>query len=54
MAIHEYTDFESLFLTVLNNHAPLEKKRIRVNHTPYRAKPLRKAIIKRSYLKRLI
>lgn len=54
MAIHEYTDFESLFLAVLTNHAPLRKKLIRVNHAPHRAKPLRKAIIKRLYLKRLI
>ena len=46
----KYETFEEEFLEVLNNHAPLKKKFIRVNHAPYFTKSLRKAIMKRSQL----
>ena len=48
--IDKYETFEEEFLKVLNKHAPLKKKFIRANHTPYMTKNLRKAIIKRSQL----
>ena len=49
--IYEYGVYERIFLSVLDKHAPLKKKRIRANHAPYLTKPLRKAIMKRSELK---
>ena len=48
--VSEYETFENIFLTVLENHAPLKKKIIRANHSPYVTKALRKAIMKRSSL----
>ena len=48
--IDKYETFEEEFLKVLNKHAPLKKKFIRVNHAPYMTKNLRKAIMKRSQL----
>ena len=48
-----YTSFEENFLGVLNKHAPLKKKLLCANNPPYVTKPLRKAIIKRSYLEKL-
>ena len=42
--------FEEEFREVLNKHAPLKKRFIRVNHAPYMTKNLRKAIMKRSQL----
>ena len=41
-------------ITVLKNYAPLKKKVFRANHVPYVNKALRKAIMKRSYLKNSI
>ena len=52
-AIPEYTSFEHNFLGVLNKQVPLKKKVLRANHAPYVTKPLRKAIMKRSYLEKL-
>ena len=49
--IYEYGVYERIFLSVLDEHAPLKKKTIRANHAPYLTKPLRKAIMKRSELK---
>ena len=43
-----------MFLRILNQHAPLKSKLLRANHTSYISKPLRKAIMKRSYLKKSI
>ena len=48
--IDKYETFEEEFLKVLNKHAPLNKKFIRVNHAPYMTKNLRKAIMRRSQL----
>ena len=45
-----YELFESIFLEILNKHAPLKRKFVRANHAPYMTKPLRKAIMKRSEL----
>ena len=49
--IDKYETFEEEFLKVLNKHAPLKKKFIRVNHAPYMTKNLGKAIMKRSQYK---
>ena len=46
----EYVEFEEIFLSVLNNHAPVKKKVVRANHMPYMTKQHRKAIMKRSAL----
>ena len=51
--IDQYETFEEEFLKVLNKHAPLKKKFIRVNHAPYMTKNLRKAIMKRSQLENM-
>ena len=44
--------FEELFLKALDKHAPLKKKVVRTNHAKYISKPLRKSIMKRSYLEK--
>ena len=45
--------FNEMFLRILNQHAPLKSKLLRANHASYISKPLRKAIMKRSYLENL-
>ena len=50
--IKEYERFETIFLNVLNKHAPYKKKILRANQQPYITKTLRKAIMKRSELER--
>ena len=45
-----YGEFENIFLSTLNLHAPLKTKFIRANHAPYMNKSLRKAIMRRSQL----
>ena len=50
LSICDYESFESIFLKVLDKHAPLKKKIIRANHVPYMTKALRKAIMKRCEL----
>ena len=52
--ITSYTKSDEMFLRILNQHAPLKSKLLRANHTSYISKPLRKAIMKRSYLKKYI
>ena len=42
-----------LFLKVVDKHAPVKKKVVRANHAKYISKPLRKAIMKRSYLEKV-
>ena len=42
-----------MFLRILNPHAPLKSKLLHANHASYISKPLRKAIMKRSYLENL-
>ena len=46
--INNYSSGENVFKDVLNNHALIKKKVIRVNDVPYLTKALRKAIMKRS------
>ena len=38
-----------MFLSILNQHAPLKIKLLCANHASYISKPLRKVIMKRSY-----
>ena len=45
--------FEKLFLKALDKHAPVKKRVVRANHAKYISKPLRKAIMKRSYLEKI-
>ena len=40
-----FSNFESFFADILTKHAPLKKKIVRENHSPYMTKRLRKAII---------
>ena len=47
-----YTEWEKDFVKTLNKHAPLETKVIRGNHKSFITKNLRKAIMKRSALKK--
>ena len=51
--INSCTMFEKLFLKALDKHAPVKKKVVRANHAKYISKPLRKAIMKRSYLEKI-
>ena len=46
-----YSEFEEMFLKILNKHAPMKKKTVRANDKPYMTKALRKAIARRSYLR---
>ena len=39
-----YSQFEKVFVTVLENHVPLKKKKLRFDHNPFLTKALRKAI----------
>ena len=48
--INKYQQFESVFLNVLERHAPLKKKTVRANEAPYTSKAARKAIATRSRL----
>ena len=43
--INEYNHFEQIFLEILNIHAPVKRKLLRVSHVPYVTKAFRKAII---------
>ena len=47
------SNFDNLFFQVLDKHAPLKKKMLRANHSSYVSKPLRKAIMRRSYLEKM-
>ena len=49
-SIDNYKSFESIFLSVLNKHAPLKKTFVRRNQVPYMTKKLRKAIMRCSEL----
>ena len=48
--ISDHESFKTTFTEVLNKHAPLRKKFLRVNHAPYITKTLRKVIMRRSQL----
>ena len=47
----EYSDFQSTFTRVHHNHAPIKKRILRFNNSPFMTKTLRKAIMHRSKLK---
>ena len=47
------TEFDEMFLRILNKHALRKSKLLRANQASYISKPLRKAIMKRSYLENL-
>ena len=51
--IMHWTKFDEMFLQILNKHAPIKSKLLRANHASNISKPLRKAIIKKSYLENL-
>lgn len=51
--ISNYDDFRSIFTSLLDRHAPLKTKFLRANNRPHVSKTLRKAIMKRSRLKRV-
>ena len=44
-------EFDEFYLSVLNKHAPIKRKTVRINQAPYMTKTLRKAIMRRSALK---
>ena len=46
-----YAHFEQIFLMVLEKHAPMKQKIVRANDKPFMTKVLRKAIMRRSFLK---
>ena len=46
-----YEEFETVYLNILDKHAPIKTKYIRANQAPYMTKVLRKAIMTRSALK---
>ena len=48
-----YGEFEAVFLTELNKHAPLKKKFLRHNNNPLITKDLRKQIMVRSKLRNI-
>ena len=49
----EYPLFESIFIDVLNSHAPIKTKTVRANNHQFMNKALRKAIMTRSILKNI-
>ena len=49
----EYSNFQNIFIEVLNNQAPTEKKNVRFNNKPFMIKTLRTAIMHRSRLKNI-
>ena len=46
-----FSDFQNIFTTVLHKHAPIKKKILRFNNSPFMSKALRKAIMHRPKLK---
>ena len=51
--VTEYSNFQNIFIQVLNNHAPAKKKIVRFSNSPFMTKTLRKAIMHRSRLKNI-
>ena len=49
--VTEYSNFQNIFIQVLNNHAPAKKKIACFNNSHFMTKTLRKAIMHRSRLK---
>ena len=50
-SITEYYHFQNIFLEILHKHAPIKKKILRFNDSPFMTKALRKAVMHRSKLK---
>ena len=48
-----YDEFENIFMTLLEKHAPIKFKYIRINQSPFMTKELQKAIMVRSRLKNI-
>ena len=48
--IREYSNFQNIFIQVLNNQVPAKKKTVRFNNSPFMTKTLRKAIMHRPKL----
>ena len=48
-----YSNFQNIFIQVLNNHAPAKKKILLFNDNSFMTKTLRKAIMHRSRLKNI-
>ena len=51
--ITAYSNFQNIFIQVLNNHAPAKKKNLLFNDNSFMTKTLRKAIMHRSRLKNI-
>ena len=47
---HNHGQFLSMFEKILDKHAPIKRRKIRGNQTPFMNKPLRQAIMRRSKL----
>ena len=47
-AFYNYGRFQAILCDVLNKHAPIKKKILRANHSPFMTKQLRKMIMNRS------
>ena len=47
----DYESFHEIVLSIVNAHAPLKKKHLRVNHASFVTKEFRKAVIKRARLR---
>ena len=48
-----YSQLEKAFVTALEKHVPLQKKQLRLNHSRFTTKALRKAIMTPSSLKNI-
>ena len=48
---YDYDIFQSILSEVLDKHAPIKKKTLRANHSPFMTKSLRKMIMHRSKCK---
>ena len=51
--VTEYSNFQNIFIQVLNNHAPAKKKIVRFNNSSFMTETLRKAVMHRSRLKNI-
>ena len=47
---HTLKDFDEFYVSVLDKHAPVKRKTVRINQAQYMTKPLRKTIMRRSAL----
>ena len=49
----DFSDFQNTFITALHKHAPIKKKILRFNNSPFMSEALRKAIMHSSKLKNI-